>query len=190
MWMEHPLITSAARQYRQATLPAIEGISRDVQYALAKQIIHGENDLQSQFPQIAAQWCAERNGDLSPDTVASYSNRRVWWQCEKGHVYQSIIAHCTKNASGCPYCAGRKVLAGFNDLETIYPMIAKQWHPTLNGTLTPSMVTINSHQKVWWQCEKGHVWKAVIYSRTSERKHGCPVCAGCVKQTSPWYRYG
>lgn len=155
-----------------------------------KQIIPGENDLQSQFPQIAAQWCVERNGNLTPDAVAAYSNRRVWWQCEKGHVYQSIIAHRTKNASGCPYCAGRKVLSGFNDLETIYPMIAKQWHPTLNGTLTPSMVTINSHQKVWWQCEEGHIWKAVIYSRTSERKHGCPVCAGCVKQTSPWYRYG
>lgn len=147
-----------------------------------KQIIPGENDLQSRFPQIAAQWDAERNGDLTPDAVSAYSNRRAWWRCEKGHVYHSTIAQRTKTASACPYCTGRKVLAGFNDLETLHPKIAKQWHPTLNGALTPSMVTANSHQKVWWQCDAGHVWKTVVYSRTCARKHGCPVCAGRVKK--------
>lgn len=153
-----------------------------------KQIIPGENDLQSQFPQIAARWDKDKNGDLTPESVSAYSNRKVWWRCEKGHEYQSVIAHRTKNASGCPYCMGRKVLVGFNDLETLYPKIAKEWHPTLNGALMPSMVTVNSHQKVWWQCEDGHVWKAVIYSRTSARKHGCPVCAGRLKQNSQRYR--
>ena len=65
-----------------------------------------------------------------------------------------------------------------------------QWDGEKNGDLTTQDVTYGSHKKVWWQCEECHIWKAVIYSRTSERKHGCPVCAGCVKQTSPWYRYG
>lgn len=65
-----------------------------------------------------------------------------------------------------------------------------QWDGEKNGDLTTQDVTYGSHKKVWWQCEEGHIWKAAIYSRTSERKHGCPVCAGCVKQTSPWYRYG
>ena len=40
-----------------------------------------------------------------------------------------------------PYCAGRKVLAGFNDLATLAPEVACQWHTTLNGSLTPDMVT-------------------------------------------------
>lgn len=82
------------------------------------------------------------------------------------------------SSSGCPYCAGRKVLPGFNDLATLAPDVAQQWHPTLNGALTPQMVTAGSHRKVWWECEQGHVWKAVIYPRTGLKKCGCPVCAG------------
>jgi hypothetical protein len=75
------------------------------------------------------------------------------------------------------------VLAGFNDLATLEPEVAEQWHPTLNGILKPSMVTAGSHRKVWWQCSKGHVWKAVVYSRTGPQKCGCPVCAGRVNQS-------
>ena len=49
------------------------------------------------------------------------------------------------------------------------------------GALTPEMVTVGSHRKVWWQCPEGHVWKAVIYSRARGQRCGCPVCAGRVK---------
>ena len=84
----------------------------------------------------------------------------------------------TVNGSGCPYCAGRKALPGFNDLATLEPKVAAQWHPTLNGGLTPSMVTAGSHRKVWWACSAGHAWKAAVYARAGPQKNGCPVCAG------------
>ena len=86
------------------------------------------------------------------------------------------------SGSGCPYCAGRKVLPGFNDLATLEPKIAAQWHPTLNGGLTPDGVTVGCHRKVWWQCQEGHVWKAAIYSRAGPQKCGCPICAGRVSK--------
>jgi len=57
-----------------------------------------------------------------------------------------------------------------------------QWHTTLNGNLTPQMVMPGSHRRVWWQCPEGHVWKAVIYSRATAQRRGCPVCAGNVKR--------
>ena len=47
----------------------------------------------------------------------------------------------------CPYCTNRKVLAGFNDLATLEPAVAKEWHPTLNGALTPEMVTAGEPPK-------------------------------------------
>ena len=65
--------------------------------------------------------------------------------------------------------------------EQSFPEIAAQWHPTLNGNLTPAMVTAGSRKKVWWICSEGHVWKAAIYSRGGKQKTGCPVCAGKVK---------
>ena len=60
--------------------------------------------------------------------------------------------------------------------------MAAEWDPGLNGNLTPQMVTVGSHKKVWWRCAQGHVWKAVMYSRTGPKRCGCPVCAGKVRQ--------
>lgn len=145
-----------------------------------KLVVPGENDLASKFPLIAAQWDSEKNGALSPKNVTFSSNRKVWWQCELGHEYPATVTSRTTRNNGCPYCAGRKVLPGFNDLATVEPETAKQWHPFLNGSLTPEMVTSGSRHKIWWQCPDGHAWKAVIYSRTGPKKCGCPVCAGRV----------
>lgn len=143
-----------------------------------RKILPGENDLASLFPEVAAQWHPTRNGSLTPMQISPYSNRKVWWICEKSHAYQAVAAARTMRGVGCPYCAGKRVLAGFNDLATREPELARQWHPTLNGRLTPQMVTVSSHQKVWWECSLGHVWKAVVYSRTGAKRCGCPVCAG------------
>lgn len=93
--------------------------------------------------------------------------------CEKGHEWQAVIS--SRNAGyGCPYCAGQKALSGINDLSTTNPKLASEWHPTKNGSLHPSEVMSGSNKKVWWICEKGHEWQAVINSRNAGR--GCPIC--------------
>ena len=147
-----------------------------------RQALAGENDLVTLYPDVAAQWDGMKNGALHPNNVTAGSNRRVWWRCEKGHSYRAVIAQRVQRGDGCPYCANRKVLPGFNDLATAAPLVAKQWHETLNGALTPEMVTAGSHKKAWWQCSYGHVWKAAIYSRAGVQQCGCPVCAGRTKR--------
>jgi len=142
-----------------------------------KIVIPGINDLASHFPLLAAEWHPTENGSLSPEQVTPFSNRRVWWQCGRGHAWIAAVAARTKEKSGCPYCTGRRVLPGYNDLATEYPQIAAQWCVPLNGELTPQHVTSGSKKKVWWVCPGGHVWRAVIYSRTGDGC-GCPVCAG------------
>lgn len=158
----------SSRAYRNSGCPICAG----------KQVLQGFNDLASKNPAIAMQWDAKKNGTLTPQDVTIGSNRIVWWRCAKGHSFQAAVATRTMQASNCPYCTNRKVLAGFNDLATVEPRIAAEWHPTLNGTLTPEMVTPGSTKRVWWECAYGHVWKAAIYSRTGKKKCGCPVCAG------------
>ncbi|WP_417421684.1 zinc-ribbon domain-containing protein [Hominenteromicrobium sp.] len=74
------------------------------------------------------------------------------------------------------------MLPGFNDLATAAPLVAKQWHESLNGALTPEMVTAGSPKKAWWQCSYGHAWKANIYSRAGVQQCGCPVCARKTKR--------
>lgn len=149
-----------------------------------KQVLTGENDLATKFPEIARQWHPTKNGKLTPDQVAPASNKKVWWICEQGHEYQAIIGSRTQRFSGCPYCTNKKVLPGFNDLATKYPDLAAEWHPTLNETLTPDQVLRGSRRKVWWICKEGHVWKAAIYSRTGPQKTGCPVCSNHTRNST------
>lgn len=141
-------------------------------------VVPGENDLQSYDPELAKQWHPTKNDRLTPEQVAVSSNKKVWWRCERGHEWLCAVSVRTEKRSDCPYCANRKVLAGFNDLKTVQPLVAAQWHPMKNAPLEPDMVLPGSRARVWWRCTDGHEWKAVIYSRTGAKKSGCPVCAG------------
>ena len=68
-----------------------------------------------------------------------------------------------------------KLIVGQNDLATVNPNLAVEWHPTKNGPLLPSQVTYGSSKKVWWLGKCGHEWEAVI-SKRSGRGDGCPLC--------------
>ena len=72
----------------------------------------------------------------------------------------------------------KKILAGFNDLNTTNPDIAKEWDETKNTGLSPTVVGKGSHEKVWWKCDScGYSWQAAVYSRTGINACGCPLCA-------------
>jgi len=133
--------------------------------------------LAEKFPAIAAQWHPTRNGDLTPDQAYAGSNKKAWWRCEQGHEWETAVSKRTSEGTGCPFCSGRALLAGYNDLATRFPKVAAQWHPTKNGDLTPDQVLASSNKKAWWRCDLGHQWEAPVYNRTS-RGNGCPVCSG------------
>ena len=148
-----------------------------------KTVVPGETDLLTRFPTLAAQWDYDKNADVRPDELCAFSNRRVWWRCEKGHSYLAAVSARVRTNSGCPYCAGRKVLPGFNDLATKKPLVAAQWDYDLNGDLTPQMLSAGSRNKVWWHCSQGHRWRAAIYARTGAKGTECPVCARQMRQS-------
>lgn len=133
----------------------------------------GFNDLQTLFPDIAAEWDMQKNNSLRPQNVTKGSGKKVWWICPKGHSYDMPII-CRVEGQKCPYCNNRRVLFGFNDLETLNPAISQTWHPILNNGLTPKEVTPGSKKQVWWKCEKGHEWSESVVQRC--RSKGCPVC--------------
>ena len=70
--------------------------------------------------------------------------------------------------------------SGHPPLAVTHKKLAKEWHPSLNGILTPGDSTYGSQEKVWWQCRKcAHPWPAKIADRTI-CKSGCRACAGKV----------
>lgn len=55
------------------------------------------------------------------------SSENIRWQCDKyeNHIWLATPNNVLKeNGTRCPYCAGNKVLKGFNDLWTTHPEIA------------------------------------------------------------------
>lgn len=138
-------------------------------------LIKGFNDLASVNPALAEEWNYEKNGTLTPDQVTEMSGKKVWWKCKHGHEWEATVAN-RSSGRGCPYCAGSKVLRGFNDLTIVNPTLAEEWNYEKNGTLTPDQVTAGSNKKVWWKCKFGHEWEAMIGSRS--KGHGCPFCSG------------
>lgn len=131
--------------------------------------------IRSRRAELLQQWHYAKNDGLTPDAVTCHSRQKVWWIDRLGHEWQQEIYSRTALCRGCPFCAGREVLAGFNDLASTHPALSAQWDREKNFDLTPQMVMAGNSRKVWWRCEKGHSWQASIASRASGC--GCPVCA-------------
>lgn len=93
------------------------------------------------------------------------------------HEWEASVKSRTVNGTGCPYCSHNMILPGFNDLEALFPQVAREWSKR-NLPLLPSKVTAYSNKKVWWECEHGHEWQALISTRSYGSK--CPVCSGMV----------
>ncbi len=155
--------------------------------AKTKMKVKSGTTLAEASPELTEQWHPTKNEGmrlthhvtkeksiiLTPETVAPGSHKYVWWVCEHGHEWLAEIRKRFKG-TGCPYCSGNKV-SDENNLETVYPELAEQWHPTKNGDLKPAEITPGSKRKIWWQCEKGHEWLTSSLIRT--RGCGCPHCS-------------
>ncbi len=143
----------------------------------SNRLIKKSNCLATLNPELAKEWHPSKNNELTPYDIGPGSNQQVWWKCPKGDDHEWKAQVSTRSTGiGCPICCNKKTVKS-NSLATLNPELAKEWHPTKNGNLTPDNVTCGSHKKVWWKCPKGedHEWEALIKSRN--RGNGCPVCA-------------
>jgi len=125
-------------------------------------------------------WCKLNNKPfelLSKEYINNHE--KLKWKCLIDDCGEEFEASWNSilNGTGCPYCSGQKVCL-LNCLATKNPQLAKEWHPTLNGSLTPYDVTCNNGKKVWWLCSKNpkHEWKTTIASR-NRGNYSCPYCS-------------
>jgi len=104
---------------------------------------------------------------------AGSSSKRMTWLCKKGHKFDAFISSRSSRGDGCPYCANRRALPGFNDLQKKFPNVALEaygWDPTL--------VLPGSEVKKEWKCNVGHIYPATPMDRTrKDRGRGCPYCS-------------
>ena len=130
------------------------------------------NSLAEVHPELVSEW-SEKNLPLTPDDITFGSNKKVWWKGACGHEWKTTVK-ARPNGEKCPICSGARVIAGINDLATLEPLLVKQW--SKKNKIKSTEVSIGSHKKVIWRCEKGHEWETAVKSRTIN-KTGCPYCS-------------
>jgi hypothetical protein len=140
-------------------------------------------NLEVLHPDIAEYWYQTKNGKTTPDKVVPGSNHKYWWKCDKGpdHEWEAGPNELTtrKRRWGkitCPYCNGKRVSVT-NRLDLNFPEIAKELHPTKNGSWTADTLVSGSYRKMYWQCSRNpeHVWPTTPGERTAAGS-GCPDC--------------
>ncbi|MBR2056827.1 MAG: zinc-ribbon domain-containing protein, partial [Clostridia bacterium] len=141
------------------------------------------NDLATIYPQLVLEWNYNKNS-LLPHEIFPYSNKKVWWKCEKGHEWEDTPNHRVSRRNGCPYCSNHKLLEGYNDLTTTHPKLVDEWDYDKNGDLYPTKITFGSNKKIWWKCARGHEWQATVNSRSSG--NNCPYCKKEMQTSFPF----
>ncbi len=107
-----------------------------------------------------------------PSQFTAGSDRKLEWNCPKGHTYFSSINSRTLRGNSCIFCSGHQVLTGFNDFASTHK--DSDLLTQIDGW-DPTSVSAGSGRKVGWKCHLGHSWAAPIYSRLKGR--GCPICS-------------
>ncbi|MFF1540684.1 zinc-ribbon domain-containing protein [Microbacterium sp. NPDC058269] len=126
-------------------------------------------------PQLADELDADLNGGITADNIHAAATPYVWWCCSRQHRWRTSPKLRSMGRGGCQICSNRRVVAGDNDMSTTHPELAKEWHPTRNGTLAPEKVVAGTAKRIWWRCaDHGHEWLASGNVRI--RGHRCPAC--------------
>lgn len=132
------------------------------------------NSIVSYCPEIKNYWDYDKNGKIMPEQIPHGSYKRVFLKCELGHVWEVSISNFSSHP-WCPYCSGRRVLSGFNDLFTIHPELIPYW--SKNNTIDPKSIKSGCNAKALWFCPKcnGEYDMKVI---EKVKTPGCPYCSG------------
>lgn len=148
-------------------------------YCANRLVLKGYNDLQTLFPEIAKEafgW--------DPTEYIGKSTKTMKWKCAEGHMYEAKISTRTtggrgRKATGCGICSGRRVLEGYNDLQTLFPEVAKEAHGW-----NPRLISPGSKSKKEWKCKSGHLYVSMVFHKTRHNTQ-CPICKG--KQILPGF---
>lgn len=134
--------------------------------------INESNCLASLNPELAKEWHPLKNSNLTPFDVPLHYGKKVWWKCQFGHEWETTVDK-RSNGRKCPYCSNKKI-DDKNSFGVKYPELAKEWHPTKNGSLTPYQVAPNCGKIVWWMCHRGHEWQTRVCDHSNGRfSHIC-----------------
>ena len=140
-----------------------------------------KNSLAASCPKAAAMWSGKN--ERSASEVAAKSRKKAIFVCKNckqefsAKIY-SVVNSVNNGKTGCPVCAGQKVVPGINDLASKYPQIAAMW--SSKNKRSASEITVGSREKAILVCpDCGKEFKAAVSSVVSSVNNNCTGCYDC-----------
>jgi Probable Zinc-ribbon domain len=145
-------------------------------YCQHRKVGIGINDLTTTHPHLVAEWDPARIVSFTPTSVSAGSKRIAAWVCPDGHPYSARVID-RANGFNCPDCEYIRRRNTEKNLALEHPGIAAEWHPSLNGALTPDQRTPGSHDFIIWQCPNDvtHYYRQRIDRRVDG--YSCSICS-------------
>ena len=182
-WFKCPLCSLSYE-----TSPNVRIKGHGCPYCAGVRLIPGKTDVLSyiknnpQYKFILDEWDSENNKDIDLSKTGLRSSYRAHWICPNGHHFDMRIANrFEKTHKDCPVCSHRRILSGYNDLETYcknnrqFLHLLNEWDYNKNEK-KPSEVFPYSSKKFWWICPRCHNPYYGTLSNRLLNSSGCPNC--------------
>lgn len=146
-----------------------------------QKLVVGENDLATVAPKVAAM-LSEKDKHFAFEVTAG-SKRKLVFVCpncgqEFEATIQNVVRSVNHNLTGCPVCAGKKIVPGVNDLASRYPKVAAMW--SNKNEKSALEVTAKTDKKAIFKCpDCGKEFKAQIGSVVDSVNNGFTGCYDC-----------
>ena len=143
-------------------------------YCDNRRTLSGYNSLNDTNPDIAAEWSP--NNEIDVTQVMKSFRKSAKWKCPIcGGEYVARICDREVGDDSCPYCAGRKALSGYNDLNTTDAELASEY--SSNNEIDVAEVMKSMKRAASWKCPTcGGEYEARICDR-EVGDDSCPYCS-------------
>lgn len=123
------------------------------------------------------------NTGIKPLGIYKNSKSAMKFKCKNGHVWENT-PHEILAGYGCPYCAGNKLIKGFNDMWTTHPDIARMLLNKDDGY----KFSVGSHKKLDFVCPDCGKIKKISPHQIKSYGFSCPICSDGISYPNKFLR--
>ena len=112
------------------------------------------------------------NSNISVLEIYNGTSNKINFMCPNGHVFISR-PNDVLHGKGCPYCSNKKVLIGYNDINTTHPSVGAMLADFNDGY----KYTAHSHKKIDFKCPHCGFIQVKDIASVTDRGFICQKCS-------------
>jgi very-short-patch-repair endonuclease len=115
---------------------------------------------------------------LKPHEVSLNSHKKIWFDCDCGHSFESTLLNINQGNNWCPYCYNRKLCGNCDSCYSkSFASYEKSKYWSEKNNINPLMVLKGSEKKYYFDCTIcGHELLISLKQITSQG-HWCSYCS-------------